>query len=333
MSPFFRRCMSVWIVLISSIAGTAPVPAFNLAALVKNADVVAIGRVVALRDAGLVSIQGANGGIPSRRFLGTLEVEQLVKGPSDSFFLSVSYLEPELPIGYGSVELGTYRAYFLKRRGDTYEFVSPHYPSVPAEPGVRLTTTDFLDRVIESVGSVLTSTSALPEAKEEAARVLAGVQRPVAVAQLRAALKDSDERVSFAAVEALLSTGDPAALDVAVAALEAQTLPPELLHNLAARVFQTRWSSTDIPALGRLIRVGDTNTKRAAAAAVRTIRSLAAITVLVGALDDEDAEVQYSAVMGLAETVGPLAGAPSMPTFLEDRQHYVDTWKKRAQKQ
>jgi hypothetical protein len=57
------------------------------------------------------------------------------------------------------------------------------------------------------------------------------------------------------------------------------------------------------------------------------MRQPLALKALATALDDDDVEVRYTAVMGLAETTGQKGWGPSMPAFVEDEQRYLQYWR------
>jgi HEAT repeat protein len=84
-----------------------------------------------------------------------------------------------------------------------------------------------------------------------------------------------------------------------------------------------------------LLRSSDVNVRRAAAAALRNTQNRAAIPSLAqGALQDSDREVQYEAVIGLAEITGMNGDwAPTYGAFLKEPQRYVDHWRECAKAQ
>jgi hypothetical protein len=62
---------------------------------------------------------------------------------------------------------------------------------------------------------------------------------------------------------------------------------------------------------------------------LRKMRSPRAAPVVVSRLDDPNSDIQYLAVITLAETFGKYGDyAPSVYLFRQRPQYYVDLWKK-----
>jgi HEAT repeat protein len=80
----------------------------------------------------------------------------------------------------------------------------------------------------------------------------------------------------------------------------------------------------------------DEQTRRDAAGALRKIGTEAVIAPLSKALYDEDWEVRWMAVMGLAGVAGPdeddESWYPSHSAFKENEQHYLDHWREWVKK-
>ncbi len=70
--------------------------------------------------------------------------------------------------------------------------------------------------------------------------------------------------------------------------------------------------------------------RRAAAHALREIRTDAAKGPLSAALNDSDQMVRYDAVLGLSEINGDFSHAPSVDLFKREERKYLSYWRERA---
>ena len=88
--------------------------------------------------------------------------------------------------------------------------------------------------------------------------------------------------------------------------------------------------------LARFLDSADVIVRRSAAQALRAIASKTAIEPLVKALEDDDWEVRWVAVMGLAGIVGPNKNGqswyPAYDGFKNDELKYLQHWREWAQK-
>ncbi|PYR78440.1 MAG: hypothetical protein DMF86_05845 [Acidobacteria bacterium] len=149
---------------------------------------------------------------------------------------------------------------------------------------------------------------------------------------LRRALADSDESVRLTAAALLLAANDIAGLNIAEDALRRDT--PEasdaILHNLRYALSEGVKTEAAVPAISRIFKSRDVDTRRAAASALRHIGSDAARPELARALNDADFEVRYYAVIGLAEITGDKTWRPSVDEFRHSEARYVEYWKRKV---
>ena len=82
-----------------------------------------------------------------------------------------------------------------------------------------------------------------------------------------------------------------------------------------------------MPSLTRLLGAQETETRRAAAAALAHSGSRAALEPLSLALNDADAQVRYNAVVGLADLTGQSDWRPNMDVFQSEEDKYLAHWK------
>src|SRR5262249_44564179 len=105
--------------------------------------------------------------------------------------------------------------------------------------------------------------------------------------------------------------------------------------NLSAALTYIK-DAAAIPSMCRLIKATDAQTRRDAAGALRQIGTEAIITPLSQALYDDDWEVRWIAVMGLASVVGPdeddESWYPSHDAFKQNEQLYLEHWREWVKK-
>ena len=75
-----RRWLLSFFVLFATVGYAALVPVLDIAKLVERADIVVIGRIVHVADAGPASIDLANGQVQARSMLGEVLVDHVFKG-------------------------------------------------------------------------------------------------------------------------------------------------------------------------------------------------------------------------------------------------------------
>lgn len=322
--------------LISVTGLATPIPTLDIAVLVAKSDVVVIGTVNILGDLGPTSVELPNGVVPARMVGGSVDVDEVVKGPAGLATLRFQHVVPDTPIGFRTPTPESYRVIFLKRRSDStneYELTSPYHPSVVAIPGTRLRSEDATDRVLEAVERVLTSPKASSMLKREAINVFFSNTSAIPRAGLKSALQDSDPSIQLSAAAALLKADDVSGLGVAELSLmrsPQSNFNPVLVNNLRGAIAHGIKSPAAVPALTRLMGAQDAETRRAATRALGRTQSSAALAPLVRALDDSDFEVRLNAVRGLAELAGQKEGIPSWDAFRSDEPWYVSHWKEWA---
>jgi hypothetical protein len=322
--------------LIGPVAAAIPVPGLDVAGLVARADIVAAGRVGAVVDHGEAFVDTPSGRrVLARSMTGELLVDYMLKGPVDVSAVQLRFVVPDEFLGYGGVTPGSYRVFFLKRKEDSYEFVSVHHPSVIAAPRAHTMHRSALDRVAAAVAAVLRSLEMSRDQKREAMFVLSDTGGPVSVSALRSSLEEQDQTLRLSAAAALLMLGDVSALPVAEEVLlhPDKNLSPELLHNLRAGIRLGVRDVATVPTLARLLSAVDREARRAAVEALRNTKAPAAIAALAEALEDDNADVRYVATIGLAEITGQDEWRPGPDEFAQDDARYLSHWRDWARRQ
>ena len=323
------RWLLALFVLIATVGYAAPVPVLDIAKLVERADIVVMGRIVHVADAGPAYIDMANGQVQARSMLGEVLVDHIFKGAPAERSLRFQFAQPDVPMGYRGVASGAYRVLFLTGSDTPYRFASPYHPSVIAAPDATVSADQTVDQVFEAVGWVLRARGSSTMDKREAISALWGVKSASARGALQFALSERDPTLQLNAAAALLAANDVSALPMATEALlqARQSLPPEVLPNLRAAISRGLTAEAAIPALARLLQANDPGTRRAAALALGRTNSEAAMAHLGRALEDPDFEVRLAAARGLAEVTGQREHIMSADAFRADEQRFVTYWK------
>ncbi|MBV9926419.1 MAG: HEAT repeat domain-containing protein [Acidobacteria bacterium] len=313
-------------------AAAIPVPALNLPELTTNASLVAAGQVTAVREDGRTSIEARGQTVAARRMVATLRLFRVLKGPSDAPTVSFVFYIPDVSLGYVGVAAPQFGLFFLRAGPQqSYAVLDPYYPFIIAAPDAPAGEGDVLGRVIAEVAYVMNSPRASQGERVRAVGILEGVGSEAATAALRRALPVLDGPLRLRAAAALLKQGDISALNLAEEALlspqpEAAGLSGELAYAIRDGVTDER----AVPTLGRLLGASGVVVRRSAAAALRHIGTDAVIEPLSKALQDEDREVRYQAVLGLAIVTGRSEWAPSIDLYDKDEQRYLAYWREWA---
>jgi hypothetical protein len=312
-------------------------PAPDLRELCERADLIVVGRAVAVRPGGPTTIDENGTSYPAQLMVVELDVERTLKGPpagpAATFTFSAVTVRA-LDVGGVAVAAGQFGVFFLREGRGGYEVLEPDFPFVIATPGSPGARGSPFDQAVAQVAHVLETASAPDRLKERAVTVLACSRTPAADRALRVAALSQPLNVRLAAMAVLMARAEVSLLP------EVQRL---LLSN-DARIDRGRsdtvasamglgvWDARAIPFLAPLLRSGDVSVRRGAASALRNTRSPKAARPLAQGLYDSDREVQYFAVIGLAEITGTVGEwAPATPTFLQDPQRYLDHWREWAE--
>lgn len=314
------------------IAASIPIPVMDVAGLVEKADTIIIGQVISVVEKGTQTMEINGKATLVHAMAGEVHVDQTLKGLTQSPTLIFHFSWPDEPLGYTGVARNTYRIVFLTKTSSGYAFASPYYPSIVAMPGVTLRDVSTLENIIYQLAAVLSS-NLIPEQKREALYVLQTIRIPAATEILERVLDDKNVELRLIADAALLERNNLGGLQIAEVALTNRPpqLPNYLFHNLNYAIAQGVRDQRSVPVLNRLLQVSDVETRRAAASALWHIASHSAVPGLVRALNDQDFEVRYYAVIGLAEITGQLDWHPNEEIFRAEEVKYLQHWRQWAQ--
>ncbi len=285
----------------------------DLERLTNNADLIIIGRVNSISNQG--------------RSIATLSLDKTVKGEANAGTIDVEF-SASVPSAYVRIQPQLFGMFFLKQNvNGSYQILDPVYPAVIAPANAVLTTEQGVDRTVNVVGQVLLTARAA-EDRQVAVRVLSSARTERATELLRQGVKDKDVVVRMQSISELLNRDDIETLEIAERTLlnPPTGTDPYLLDNISAALERIK-DPRAIPALQRLLRSSSIRTRHGAVSALRQMRTMEAVEGLVIALGDNNREVRYEAVIGLAELTGQNEWAPATGAFASDEQKYLDHWK------
>lgn len=320
-------------IVCSIIASSVPIPVMDIADLAERADLVAIGQVILVtqKDTRTVELNGTATRV--RVMAGEMRVDHTLKGAINATQLSFEFELQDTSGGYSGIAPASYRMLFLKKTNSGYSFVSNYYPSVVAIPGIPPGDGGTLDNISLQLESVVKDAHSDISRRQEALYALRTLQIPRATAALERALQEKSIDLQLVAAAALLERNDTAGMQIAEAALTKRppAIPGYLLHNLTYAISEGVRNDRAVPALARLLQLPDIETRRAAASALWHTHSDAAASALAAALNDQDFEVRFYSVIGLAEITGQSEWHPNMEVFHGDETRYLEHWRNWAQ--
>ena len=306
--------------------------------LVRTSDVIAIADVAEARSTGPAqSILFRDQLLQADAYSSDLVVQRIVKGTATDH-LTVQYALPKSFIGYRRLQPGT-RIVFLRRDHDHYSPADPYYPDFPAissisgSKGLQPTAGDYAAIVVREMVAVIASPTASSAEKSQ-------------ILQVDDALPASSEVVA-AFREGVVNAHEPdlrQRLQGELIAFGDVTELPEVAHLLVtntATTDQRPWlryvignrvnDRRAIPALGPLLRSGDSSLRVVAVEALWHIADPTAVPELLRDLQDPDQQVRFYAVRAFCDIANePGWGGPGESWFQEHEQDYLKHWQEWA---
>lgn len=309
-----------------------PVPILDLPALTRDSNLIVVGTTMSVRDIGVITLSWQGQEIPARRKLAELRISRILKGHPASSMVTFQFVETVPFSGFADIRVGEFGMFFLKPDSSNgLTVTNPYYPSVVSAPDASVTTGIDFERVVTEVSYVLVSAQTSFDSKVRAVAALERVNTPAVTKALRLAAGSTNENLRLEAVTTLLNKNDISKLETAERALLQTPVGADryLINRLASALERIK-DPEAIPALVRLLSARYARARRSAAAAIRNIGTDAAIEPLTKALYDNDQEVRYHAVMGLAMLTGQDTWGPSIDRFNKEEQRYLAYWRKWA---
>jgi HEAT repeats len=309
-------------------AHAIPVPILDLAALTRDSDLIVVGQIANVWEEKRTSILTEGKAIPARQMLAQLQVERVLKGQLRQQDFSFRFVIADFS-AYKVISSSRFGLFFLRKASQqNCTVTNPFYPFVVAAMDAPIHQGGIFDNVIAEVANVLTQSNASVEDRIEAINALKEVKDDAAAAALRQVAEQPDVELRLRAVAALLWRNDFSVMKIAEDALfnPPPNIDKQVMMNLAVAIEGIK-DSRAIPNLTRLLDAREILIRRSAASALRHTGSPDAIGALAKALDDNDRDVRYYAVMGLAEITGQNEWGPSTDLFRLEEQRYLSFWK------
>jgi HEAT repeat protein len=190
------------------------------------------------------------------------------------------------------------------------------------------------DNVLCELAEAIRSPSITADQKQQLLFDLQQVRSPLLLSALTSALKSDDKTLQLNAAIALLQRNDLSGMPIAADLLihGAPSIPAYLMHNLSSAIGRDVKDPRAVPSLTEILRESkDVYARRAAASALRNTGSPTAILALKDALNDNDSQVRYYAVIGLAEITGSPDWRPLLEDFNSRESYYVQHLKDYSQ--
>lgn len=151
---------------------------------------------------------------------------------------------------------------------------------------------------------------------------------PDVMAGLEKASQNENTSIASLALGARIAFGDVSAVPAARALLESAGDSPTVVSRIGLAL-RTLTAAEHIDLLKELMGSKSVELRRGASYALRKSEAKDVLPILAAALDDPDIEVQYNAVMGIAQRVEDHGTfAPAYALFEQDPGKYVDYWRK-----
>jgi hypothetical protein len=308
--------------------GTA-LPHLRIPELVRQSDVVVVADVSDIKAVGLDSIIFNGVALPGQRYrVESATLYRLVGSCPDQF--TVEFVLPYSSNGYQYVKRGT-RMLFLKKSGRAYTPTNPYYPDLPALRSVpiEMEGKDGADLVIAELAAVVASADASDAEKLEVLVRSYAIpdDNKLFLDHLVVAVRNTaDPDLRSRLQSMLLSRNDVSELQDVCDALLAGALPAHQKQLLLDGVRRQLSNEKAVPGLVRLLQSHDPEVKVATAQGLWHTASTSSIPVLTKALDDENAEVRYYAIRGLADATGQPQWGPGPAEYEAHRDKYRQHW-------
>ena len=316
-------------------ASAAPFPVLDVSALTREAHLITVGQIVSVREEERGNYEIGGQLISARRMVASLNVSRVLKGEADGEVLFRFFLTDQFDDGYPELGVEQFGMFFLRSTPEGHVPASLYHPFVNVTQTRCAAEGTHLARVVAELECVLNSPATI---RERIATIwaLRTVQTAETSSVLRRAARELPSPLNLLAAGMLLSRNDTSVLPLIeqaiqhspIVALRDEGYSSEM--NLGAWLGEIR-DTTAIPTLARLIENPDIVVRRGAAQALRNIRTEAVIEPLSRALYDDDWEVRWLAVMGLAGIAGAddegNSWYPSHDEFRQNEQRYLDHWR------
>lgn len=325
----------VFVLVAGQRSFAGPVRPVNLVDVVNSSDVIAVGVVTGIEELRAnVRMPGDRPRGDEHLFAANITVAHVLRGQSGPSLVT-QFVVPNGLSRPSGLQPGRPQLLFIRRVGAHFEFTDIDLPALPLESlsaSSEVAASEPIDRVLSLIRAFLHSRNGRFNDKVSTLHLLSGTPTDNVRSVLREMLQNPDANIQVHTAVVLLRVNDVAGLGLAEDALLRRRfdVSEELMSLLRGAVAEGLKDPAAVPTLGRLMTSPEAETRRVAAMALRRVRSATAIPLLLNALSDAELDVQYSAVMGLAEVTGAMPYPPSKPKFLQDPALFVTFWREWA---
>jgi len=151
---------------------------------------------------------------------------------------------------------------------------------------------------------------------------------PMVITALKDLSKTKDPEIAGTAIAVRIEMRDGTALADAKALIESGRCSAIQCGHIA-RAVERNATQDQIGELKKLVNLNDVYMRRAVIYVFRVMKNKSLLPYLVTALDDEDNEVRFNALMGLSEMLGPMRAAGEVVTFTRTgrQEECIKLWK------
>lgn len=261
--------------------------------------------------------------------------DQVIKGQPEGETITIEFPSSYFSLGLApeNLQKGEYCLVFLKKiENSVYRFATFHHGKLPISRSRMnsIVEKDSLKKRIE-MELINSLRDANPTVVLSSTRQLGKMKSRLGLESLEKLADNDDVFIRVEAIIALLRIGSPAGISAGLDFLEIVERSREI-ENLKKRVCYAFEEITDpalVPNLAPLLQSNNFLLRRGVIRALRFMRDTSTVPCLVKALDDNDSEVRYNAVIGIAETTGKMEGGwgPAVSTFRSNETKYIQHWK------
>jgi hypothetical protein len=329
----------MWIVILLGVmvssAGAIIVPVPDLDKLTDSSTLIVVGELISVQRNIRTAIFDLNERrINVRMQRGTFRIDQVLKGDQQSPF-TFEFAVPDTSVGWDIPQEHAYGLFFFEQTAGTLKFTDVYYPWIPLPRGISVTADAPLERVVKTLGEVISIPDSSHDMKVIALRYLEHGKSDASIRALRAVLPNADPTIGLNAARALLWREDASGLEIVkrVFLPGPQALPDNLEQTVSNGIGFGIRDPKLIPDLEELLNSSSRYMRRGVVEALMRTGSPDALKGLRRALADPDFEVRYYSVAGLARIAdGDTSMIPHMNEFKADEIKYVNYWRERPAK-
>lgn len=305
------------------------IPHLSIPRLVSESTLIVVAEVGEIKPVAAAQVVFNGSVLKGQSYRAEAVVLYTLTGDSPGRF-TIEFALPNSSNGYRSVRAGI-RMLFLKKSGDGYTPVDLFYPDLPAlrSPLAELQGKTVTERVFGELGAVVASADAsttdrrdvlfwsyaIPDSNKSFLKdVLAGVQNT------------ADPDLHWRLEAELIRRNDASQFADVCNALLSGSVPPdeqrEVLYAIASRLNNEK----ALPELRKLLQSSSPEIRVASAQALWHTASPASVGALAEALHDENPDVRYYAIRGLADATEQPQWGPSIAEYQGHEAKYLSYW-------